>query len=393
MDAEDPLFILYTSGSTGKPKGVLHTTGGYMVGTTTTLKNVFDIHEGDLWWCTADIGWITGHSYVVYGPLCLGATTLVYEGAPDFPNPGIFWKIIERYGVTQFYTAPTAIRHLMRYGDKYPNEYDLSSLRILGTVGEPINPEAWMWYHKNIGHEKCPIMDTWWQTETGMFMITPVPLTQLKPGSATKPFPGLQAEVLNSDGESISGKGGHLVIKTPWPSMLRTVYKDPDRYIKAYWGVFKGFYLAGDVARKDEDGYFWIQGREDDVLKVAGHRIGTAEVESALVSHEAVAEVAVVGTPDPIKGEVIEAFVILKSGRTPSDEMKKLLSNHVRKEIGPIATPSKIVFVSDLPKTRSGKIMRRVVKALAKHEDPGDISTLANPDAVDLIGKALKSME
>jgi len=393
MDAEDSLYILYTSGTTGKPKGVVHVHGGYGVGTATTLKYVFDLNDEDIWWCAADIGWVTGHSYIVYAPLILGATIVMYEGTPDYPEPDRLWQMIDRYGVTVFYTAPTTIRMFMKYGEEWPKKHGMKTLRLLGSVGEPINPEAWMWYHKNIEHEKCPIMDTWWQTETGMFMITPVPLTQLKPGSATKPFPGLQAEVLNSDGESISGKGGHLVIKTPWPSMLRTVYKDPDRYIKAYWGVFKGFYLAGDVARKDEDGYFWIQGREDDVLKVAGHRIGTAEVESALVSHEAVAEVAVVGTPDPIKGEVIEAFVILKSGRTPSDEMKKLLSNHVRKEIGPIATPSKIVFVSDLPKTRSGKIMRRVVKALAKHEDPGDISTLANPDAVDLIGKALKSME
>ena len=378
MDAEDPLFILYTSGSTGKPKGVLHTTGGYMVGTTTTLKNVFDIHEGDLWWCTADIGWITGHSYVVYGPLCLGATTLVYEGAPDFPNPGIFWKIIERYGVTQFYTAPTAIRHLMRYGDKYPNEYDLSSLRILGTVGEPINPEAWMWYHKNIGKEKLPIMDTWWQTETGAFMIAPMPVVALKPGSATRPLPGIEADIVDKEGNPVpTGKGGHLIIKTPWPSMLRTLYKNPERYVNTYWKVVPGdFYCAGDVARRDEDGYYWIQGRSDDVLKIAGHRIGTSEVESAFVSHKAVAEAAVIGKPDPVRGEVIKAFLILKEGRELHHELITELKEHLRHELGAVAVIGEIVQVKTLPKTRSGKIMRRVLRARERGEDEGDTSTL-----------------
>ncbi len=378
MDAEDPLFILYTSGSTGKPKGVLHTTGGYMVGTTTTLKNVFDIHEGDLWWCTADIGWITGHSYVVYGPLCLGTTTLVYEGAPDFPDPGIFWKIVERCGVTQFYTAPTAIRHLMRYGDKYPNEYDLSSLRILGTVGEPINPEAWMWYHKNIGKEKLPIMDTWWQTETGAFMIAPMPVVALKPGSATRPLPGIEADIVDKDGKPVpAGKGGHLIIKTPWPSMLRTLYKNPERYVSAYWKVVPGdFYCAGDVARKDEDGYFWIQGRSDDVLKIAGHRIGTSEVESAFVSHKAVAEAAVIGKPDPVRGEVIKAFLILKEGYELHHELVNELKNHLRHELGTVAVIGEIVQVKSLPKTRSGKIMRRVLRARERGEDVGDTSTL-----------------
>lgn len=378
MDAEDPLFILYTSGSTGKPKGVLHTTGGYMVGTATTLKNVFDIHEGDLWWCTADIGWITGHSYIVYGPLCLGTTTLVYEGAPDFPDPGVFWKIVEKYGVTQFYTAPTAIRHLMRFGEKYPNSYDLSSLRILGTVGEPINPEAWMWYYNNVGKRKIPIMDTWWQTETGTFMISPMPVVPLKPGSATRPLPGIEADVVDKDGNTVpTGKGGHLVIKTPWPAMLRTLYKDPERYVKAYWKAIPGdVYCTGDVARRDEDGYYWIQGRSDDVLKIAGHRIGTSEVESAFVSHKAVAEAAVIGKPDPVKGEVIKAFLILREGFELSPELVAELKEHVRHEIGPVAVIGEIVQVKSLPKTRSGKIMRRVLRARERGEDVGDISTL-----------------
>ena len=390
MDSEDLLFILYTSGTTGKPKGVVHVHGGYAVGTATTLKYVFDLKDDDIWWCAADIGWITGHSYIVYGPLILGATIVMYEGAPDYPKPDRLWEIIDKYGVTVFYTAPTTIRMFMKYGEEWPRKHSLKTLRLLGTVGEPINPEAWMWYYRYIGHERCPIMDTWWQTETGAFMITPLPITPLKPGSATRPFPGIQADVLNEDGEPVTGKGGYLVIKTPWPSMLRTLYKDPDRYIKTYWSRFEGNYLAGDIARRDEDSYFWIQGRADDVLNVAGHRIGTAELESALVAHEAVAEAAVVGIPDPIKGEAIEAFVILKAGYEPTPEMKEALVKHVRKEIGPIATPSRIVFVPDLPKTRSGKIMRRIVKALARGEsDVGDISTLANPDAVEAIRKAL----
>jgi len=315
MDAEDPLFILYTSGSTGKPKGVLHTTGGYMVGVSTTLKNIFDIQKDDLWWCTGDIGWITGHSYVIYGPLLLGTTTMVYEGAPDYPDPGAWWKIIEKYGVTKFYTAPTAIRHLMRFGNKYPNIYNLSSLRILGTVGEPINPEAWMWFYKNVGKEKAPIMDTWWQTETGMHLISPLPSAYLKPGSATKPFPGVDADVVDEDGNPVPlGKGGYLVIKNPWPAMFRTLYEDEERFKQVYWNQIPGVYKAGDMARKDEDGYFWIQGRSDDVLKIAGHRVGTAEVESAFVSHPAVAEAAVIGKSDPIKGQVIKAFLILREG-------------------------------------------------------------------------------
>ncbi|AAB84723.1 acetyl-CoA synthetase [Methanothermobacter thermautotrophicus str. Delta H] len=304
MDAEDPLFILYTSGSTGKPKGVLHTTGGYMVGVASTLEMTFDIHNGDLWWCTADIGWITGHSYVVYGPLLLGTTTLLYEGAPDYPDPGVWWSIVEKYGVTKFYTAPTAIRHLMRFGDKHPKRYNLESLKILGTVGEPINPEAWMWYYRNIGREKCPIIDTWWQTETGMHLIAPLPVTPLKPGSVTKPLPGIEADVVDENGDPVPlGKGGFLVIRKPWPAMFRTLFNDEQRYIDVYWKQIPGgVYTAGDMARKDEDGYFWIQGRSDDVLNIAGHRIGTAEVESVFVAHPAVAEAAVIGKAYPIKG-------------------------------------------------------------------------------------------
>jgi len=389
MDSEDPLFILYTSGSTGKPKAVLHTTAGYMVGVATTLKTVFDIHDGDLWWCTGDIGWITGHSYLLYGPLLLGTTTLVYEGAPDYPDPGIWWKIVEKYGVTKLYTSPTAVRHLMRYGSKYPTYYNLSSLKILGSVGEPMNPAAWRWLYKNIGYEKTPIMDTWWQTETGMHLITPLPITSLKPGSTVKPFPTVEADVVDDEGRSVKEGGGHLVIKTPWPAMFRTLYHDPERYVDAYWSKFPGMYLSGDVARIDEDGYFWIQGREDDVLNVAGHRISTAEVESALVSYDAVAEAAVVGKPDPVKGEEICSFITLKEGFKPSPKMKHLLREHVRKEIGPIASPACVNFVNDLPKTRSGKIMRRVIKAKVKGDDVGDISTLANPEAVDELDNAV----
>ncbi len=378
MDAEDTLFLLYTSGSTGKPKGVVHTTAGYMVGVATTLRNVFNIHDGDLWWCTADVGWITGHSYVIYGPLLLGSTTLVYEGAPDYPDPGAWWNIVEKYGVTKFYTAPTAIRHLMRYGKKYPKKYNLSSLKILGTVGEPINPEAWIWYHKNIGREQCPIMDTWWQTETGSYMISPLPVTPLKPGSATRSLPGIEADVVDRDGKPVPlGKGGHLVIKNPWPSMLRTLYKDEDRYINTYWKEIPGcVYAAGDIARKDEDGYFWIQGRSDDVLKIAGHRIGTSEVESAFVSHPAVAEAAVIGKSDPIKGEVIKAFLILREGYNLDTKLIEELKKHVRHELGPVAVLGAIKQVDSLPKTRSGKIMRRVLRARELGEDLGDTSTL-----------------
>lgn len=378
MDAEDTLFLLYTSGSTGKPKGVVHTTAGYMVGVATTLKNVFNIHDGDLWWCTADIGWITGHSYVIYGPLLLGSTTLVYEGAPDYPDPGAWWKIVERYGVTKFYTAPTAIRHLMRFGKQYPNAHNLSSLKILGTVGEPINPEAWIWYYENVGKEQCPIMDTWWQTETGSHMISPLPVTPLKPGSATRALPGIEADVVDDQGNPVPlGKGGHLVIKKPWPSMFRTLYKDEDRYVNAYWNEIPGcIYAAGDIARKDEDGYFWIQGRSDDVLKIAGHRIGTSEVESAFVSHPSVAEAAVIGKSDPIKGEVIKAFVILREGYKLNTKLIEELKKHVRYELGPVAVLGAIKQVGSLPKTRSGKIMRRILRAQEKGEDLGDTSTL-----------------
>ena len=378
MDAEDPLFLLYTSGSTGKPKGVMHTTAGYMVGAATTLRDVFDIHSDDLWWCTGDIGWITGHSYVLYGPLLLGTTTVVYEGAPDYPDPGVWWKIVEKYGVTKFYTAPTAIRHLMRFGTRYTNLYNLDSLRILGTVGEPINPEAWMWYYKNVGKERCPIMDTWWQTETGMHLISPLPVAPLKPGSATRALPGIEADVVDEDGNPVpEGKGGYLVIKKPWPGMFRTLYKDEQRYKDAYWNEFPGcIYKAGDMVRQDEDGYFWIQGRSDDVLKIAGHRIGSAEVESAFVGHPAVAEAAVIGKSDPIKGEVIKAFIIVKEGYELKTQLIEDLKKHVRYELGPVAVLGEIVQVDKLPKTRSGKIMRRILRAQEMGEDLGDTSTL-----------------
>jgi acetyl-CoA synthetase len=380
MDAEDTLYILYTSGSTGKPKGVVHTVGGYMVGTATTLQNVFDIHDDDVWWCTADIGWVTGHSCVVYGPLLLGTTTLVYEGAPDFPNPDAMWRIVEKYKVTKFYTAPTAIRHLMRFGDTWPNNCDLSSLKILGTVGEPINPEAWLWYHKNIGGGRCPVIDTWWQTETGSCMIAPLPVAPLKPGSVTKPLPGIEADVVDNNGKPVPlGKGGLLVIKTPWPAMLRTLYKNPERYIKTYWKLVPGdVYCPGDIARKDSDGYFWIQGRADDVLKIAGHRIGTSEVESAFVSHPAVSEAAVIGKPDPVKGEVIKAFLILKENYQDQEPSRLAaeIKSHIRREIGPIAVIGEIEFVKTLPKTRSGKIMRRVLRASELGIPEGDVSTL-----------------
>ncbi|MEA3335019.1 MAG: acetate--CoA ligase [Chloroflexota bacterium] len=380
MDAEDPLFILYTSGTTGKPKGLVHTHGGYQVFTSTTLEWVFDIKEEDRWWCAADPGWITGHSYIVYGPLILGATSFMYEGAPTFPYPNRWWKMIENYGITLLYTAPTAIRGLMRFGDAWPKRHDLSSLRLLGSVGEPINPEAWRWYHRVIGDEDCPIMDTWWQTETGGFMITPLPSVALKPGSATRPFPGIEVDVVDEEGEPVkANEDGYLVVKQPWPGMARTVYRDPERYVSQYWERFKdkGYYLTGDSARKDEDGYIWIIGRIDDVIKVSGYRLGTAEIESALVSHEAVAEAACIGMPDELRGNVIWAYCILRQGYEGSDRLVDELKQHVRHETGPITVPAKIEFVDELPKTRSGKIMRRVLKARALGKDEGDISTLA----------------
>jgi acetyl-CoA synthetase len=377
MDAEDPLFLLYTSGTTGKPKAIVHTHGGYQVGVSTTLQFAFDLRPEDRWWCAADPGWITGHSYIVYGPLILGATQVLYEGAPTHPYPDRWWKIVEKYGVSILYTAPTAIRGLMRFGESWVNRRDLSTLRLLGTVGEPINPEAWRWYHRVVGKERCPIIDTWWQTETGMFMITPVPSFPLKPGSATRPFPGIGAEVLDEQGRPAKpGEEGRLVITTPWPAMLRGLYKDPDRYVQQYWSAYPGKYLTGDSAKVDEDGYFWIIGRMDDVIKVSGYRLGTAEIESALVSHRMVSEAAAIGLPDEIKGNVIHAFVMLRAGFQASHELAEELIQHVGHEIGPIARPAKIDFVESLPKTRSGKIMRRVLKARVQGLPEGDLSTL-----------------
>jgi acetyl-CoA synthetase len=377
MDAEDPLFILYTSGSTGKPKAILHTHGGYMVGTYTTLKYAFDVRDDDRWWCTADPGWITGHSYIVYGPMLNGVTSFLFEGGPSFPEPDRWWKCVERYGITIFYTAPTAIRGLMRFGESWPQKHDLSSLRLLGTVGEPINPEAWKWYYKVIGNSKLPIIDTWWQTETGAFMITPTPVVPLKPGSATRPFFGQQAEIVDEQGKPVADDTeGYLVLKNPWPSMLRTIYGDDERYVNQYWSKYPGKYTTGDSAKRDTDGYFWIIGRVDDVIKVSGHRLGTAEVESALVSHPAVAEAAAIGLPHDVKGQGIHTFVMLRSGFSPSPELAEELRQHVAKHIGPIARPEEVKFVDKLPKTRSGKIMRRVLKARAQGLPEGDISTL-----------------
>jgi len=379
MDAEDPLFILYTSGTTGKPKGLVHTHGGYSVYTSTTHKFVFDIKDEDRWWCAADPGWITGHSYIVYGPLINGATIMMYEGALNHPYPNRWWQMIERYGVTILYTSPTAIRGLMRYGEAWPARHDLSSLRLLGSVGEPINPEAWKWYHRVIGKGRCPIMDTWWQTETGGFMITPLPITPLKPGSATKPFFGNEVAVVDEQGNEVpTGEEGKLVIQSPWPGMARTIHRDPDRYAELYWKDYakQGWYKAGDSARVDKDGYYWIIGRIDDVIKVSGYRLGTAEVESALVSHANVAEAAVIALPHDLKGNAIHGYVILKAGLCGSKDLEDKLKDHVSHEIGPIARPESITFVESLPKTRSGKIMRRVLKARAMGLDLGDLSTL-----------------
>ena len=389
MDAEDPLFILYTSGSTGKPKGVLHTQAGYLLYCYQTFKWIFDMKEEDTFWCTADIGWVTGHSYIVYGPLAYGATVLMFEGVPNYPHPDRFWDIVEKYQVSIFYTAPTALRAIMREGDDWPNKHDLSSLRILGTVGEPINPEAWMWYYNIIGKGKCPIVDTWWQTETGGVLITPLPgSTPLKPGSATLPFPGVEPAVLREDGSIADmNEGGYLVIKRPWPGLMRRVYGDPERFKNTYFVRFPGVYTTGDGARVDEDGFYWLMGRIDDVINVSGHRIGTAEVESALVSHDKVAEAAVVGMPHEIKGQGIYAFVTLKASVEKSEELKKTLVTHVRKEIGPIATPDKIQFSDALPKTRSGKIMRRILTKIAAGDidQLGDTSTLADPSVVGVL--------
>lgn len=391
MDSEDLLFILYTSGSTGKPKGVVHTTGGYNLYTHITTQWIFDLRDEDVYWCTADVGWITGHSYIVYGPLSNGATSLIYEGAPRPSNPGCFWDVIEKYGVNIFYTAPTAIRAFIRMGDHLPQARNLSSLRLLGTVGEPINPEAWMWYHRVIGGERCPIVDTWWQTETGGIMITPLPgAIPTKPGSATRPFPGILADVVDLDGNPVpDNEGGYLVVRHPWPSMMRTVYGDDDRFRRTYWEHIPPkdgnyLYFAGDGARRDSDGYFWVMGRVDDVISVAGHRLGTMEIESALVSHPAVAEAAVVGKPDDIKGEEIVAFVTLESGSTPSDDLVKALKQHVVNEIGAIARPGDIRFTDALPKTRSGKIMRRLLRSLAAGQEvSGDTSTLEDRSVLD----------
>jgi acetyl-CoA synthetase len=387
MDAEDTLFILYTSGSTGKPKGVLHTQAGYLLYTLETFKYVFDYHEEDIFWCTADIGWVTGHSYLVYGPLAAGATTMMFEGVPTYPDPGRFWAIVDKHNVNIFYTAPTVLRALMREGDDWPAKYDLSSLRVLGSVGEPINPEAWMWYYQTIGKERCPIVDTWWQTETGGILITPLPgATSLKPGSAAFPFFGVEPQILREDGRPAEvNEGGYLVIKRPWPGLMREVYGEPDRFRETYFVQFPGVYFSGDGARRDEEGYFWLMGRVDDVLNVSGHRIGTAEVESALVSHGLVTEAAVVGYPHDVKGQGIYAFVTLKAGVEKSEDFKKTLVAHVRKEIGPIASPDKIHFTDALPKTRSGKIMRRILRKIAEGdiENLGDVTTLADPSVVD----------
>jgi acetyl-CoA synthetase len=387
MDAEDPLFILYTSGSTGKPKGVMHTTGGYLLYAAMTHELIFDYHPGQVYWCTADIGWVTGHTYIVYGPLANAATGILFEGVPSYPTPDRFWTVVEKYKANIFYTAPTALRSIAREGDDWVKKHDLSSLRVLGTVGEPINPEVWLWYHDVIGGGRCPIVDTWWQTETGGILITPLPgAMKIKPGSATLPFFGVEPAIVDEDGREIVGPGvGNLCMKRPWPGMMRGVYGDPERFHETYFVQYPGYYFTGDGCRRDEDGYHWITGRVDDVINVSGHRMGTAEVESALVSHPAVAEAAVVGMPHPIKGQGIYAYVTLNADVEPSDDLRKALVAHVRKEIGPIATPDVIQWAPGLPKTRSGKIMRRILKKIAANDiaDLGDTSTLADPSVVD----------
>jgi acetyl-CoA synthetase len=395
MQAEDMLYILYTSGTTGKPKGIVHTTGGYLTGVYATTKWVFDLKDDDVYWCTADIGWVTGHSYVVYGPLANGATVVMYEGAPDWPEKDRLWEIVERYGVTVFYTAPTAIRAFMKWGTDWPARHNLSSLRLMGSVGEPINPEAWVWYHLHIGNSRCPIVDTWWQTETGAIAITPLPgLTRTKPGSATQPFPGISAEILNDKGERIPAGGGLLAITKPWPSMLRSIYGDHDRYVKQYWSRWgKDIYFTGDGAKKDDEGYYWLLGRVDDVLNVAGHRIGTMEVESALVDHPKVAEAAVVGRPHDIKGQALAAFVTVKHGVTASESLADDLKKHVAHKIGAIARPDDIIFAADLPKTRSGKIMRRLLRDIAEGKALGDTTTLADPSVVAKLKDQYESQE
>ncbi len=396
FDSEHPLFSLYTSGTTGKPKGILHTTGGYLTGAHYTTKMVFDLRDDDIFWCTADIGWVTGHSYVVYGPLANGATVFMYEGAPNQPGPDRFWEIIAKYGVTVFYTAPTAIRAFMRWGDAWPAKHDLSSLRLLGSVGEPINPEAWMWYRKQIGHDRCPIVDTWWQTETGVIMISPLPgATPTKPGSATRPLPGIAADVVLKDGTPCkANEGGFLVIKKPWPSMLRTIFGDHERFVKTYFGEVAGCYFAGDGARKDEDGYFWVMGRVDDVINVAGHRLSTMEVESALVSHPKVAEAAVVGRPDELKGQAIVAFVTPRQGFVADEPLAKELREHVSAQIGALARPEEIRFAEALPKTRSGKIMRRLLREVASGSKArGDTTTLEDQGVLERLAQSFAQEE
>jgi acetyl-CoA synthetase len=395
MDAEDILFLLYTSGTTGKPKGIVHTTGGYLVGANTSMRSVFDVKDEDVFWCTADIGWVTGHTYIVYGPLSAGATTVMYEGAPDWPQRDRFWEIVEKYGVTIFYTAPTSIRTFMKWGPKYLENRDLSSLRLLGTVGEPINPEAWMWYHEHVGRGNCPIVDTWWQTETGSAMIAPLPgLTVTKPGSATRPIPGVAVDVVDEDGNPVGpGNGGYLVITKPWPSMLRTIWGDDERFKNTYYGKFPGVYMPGDGAHLDDEHYIWILGRIDDVINVSGHRIGTMEVESALVDHQAVAEAAVIGRSHDIKGQAITAFVTVKEGVNTSNDLTAELKQHVVEKIGAMARPEEIIFTAELPKTRSAKIMRRLLRDIAEGRVIGDTTTLADPGVIESLKALYKDSE